>query len=404
VTHFSYQAMSMNGESRQGVLAAGSPVELRRMLREQGLQLMSANPVNKARAVKVLTGSGGISKNDILQVTSQFAIMAQAGVDLASALQMLSLECTHPKLKQVLSAVHDRVSSGESIAEALRSQGKVFGESYIASVAAGEASGKLPMVLARLTQLLRADIRLISTIRSLLAYPTILLVVSLSVMNAMIFFVLPTFADVFEKMGIPLPGITRFLLDVAMIAKAYGLWIGMGVAGGIGAFAYFGSLSAGKYWIDRILLQIPVISIITRNICVGRSFRLLGTMIESGVPLLEALARCEEATTHSVYRQLFHDIKEEVINGRTMSGALGQCPYVPPAAASMVATGERTGNLGSVLQLLGEHYESDAETRFKDFATYAEPAMVIFVGALVAVVVLSLVIPMFDFTSAAGNQ
>ncbi len=400
---FAYQAMTMGGESRSGVIAAGSPIELRRILREQGLQLLSANPVTVKSFERSTGGRSRISKNDLLQVTSQFAIMAQAGVDLASALKMLALESPHPKLRAVLASVHDRVSAGESIAEALRSQGKVFDDAYIASVAAGEASGKLAMVLGRLTQLLRADIKLASTVRALLAYPMILLVVSLSVLIALVFFVLPTFADVFSKMGIPLPAITQFLLDVSSLFKQQGHWIGLGALGGIGAFLYFVKSEDGRIWKDRTLLRVPLLSVISRNISVGRSFRLLGTMVDSGVPLLESLGMCEKAATNSVYRDLFRAIREDVINGKTMSGALAKSEFVPPAASSMVATGERTGNLGSVLQLLGEHYENDAESRFKDLATYAEPAMVIFVGAIVATVVLALVIPMFDFTSAAGN-
>jgi type II secretory pathway component PulF len=399
---FSYRAMSMDGQSRQGIASAGSPMELRRILREQGLALLSAQSIKATSAGRVSHGRSGISKNDLLQVTSQFAIMAQAGVDVASALQMLSMECSHPKLRRVLVSVHERVSSGESIAEALQSHREVFGESYIASVAAGEASGKLALVLGRLTQLLRADIRLVSTIRSLMAYPLILLVVSTSVMTALVFFVLPTFADVFAKMGIPLPTITQVLLDGSSFVQFHGIWVGLGVLGVVAGLVYLAKLPAGRLWMDRTLLRVPVVKGISRPICVGRSFRLLGTMIESGVPLLESLGRCEEASSNLVYRELFRHIKEEVINGRSMSGALSQSPDVPAAAASMVATGERTGNLGTVLQLLGEHYESDAESRFKDLATYAEPAMVIFVGAIVAVVVLSLVIPMFDFTSAAG--
>jgi type II secretory pathway component PulF len=399
---FTYQAMTMEGEARTGVVAAGSPVELRRVLREQGLQLLSATPAS-TRSSRLSTPRGRrISKNDLLQVTSQFAIMAQSGVDVASALHMLALECSHPKLRAVLAKVHERVSAGDSIAEALRSQASVFGEAYIASVAAGEASGKLALVLGRLTQLLRADIKLVSTVRSLMAYPIILLVVSMSVLVALVFFVLPTFADVFQKMGIPLPTITQVLLDVASTLKMYGIWIGLAVLGGGGALAYLARSAGGRLWIDRALLRLPLLSVITRNIAVGRAFRLLGTMVDSGVPLLESLGMSEKAATNSVYRQLFRDIREDVVNGRTMSGALARSAFVPPAAASMVATGERTGNLGTVLQLLGEHYENDAESRFKDLATFAEPAMVIFVGAIVATIVLALVIPMFDFTSAAG--
>jgi type II secretory pathway component PulF len=404
--NYSYQALSNVGQPTSGILAAPSLVELRRQLKEKGLYLVKADPISAAVPISRIgrSSSGKISQHDLLNLTSQFAIMAQAGVDIASALQMIASECAQPKIRQTLLRVHERVAAGESMSEALRGQSRAFGEVYVASIAAGEASGRIAPVLARLAQLLRADIKLASTVRGLLAYPIVLLTVSLSVLVALTFFVLPTFADVFDNMGIPLPGITLVLLAVSHFLTSNALIVVTVLAAAVGSTLAFARTDRGRLVIDQSVLKIPILSNITRYLVVGRLFRLMGTMLESGVPLLETLTLCQNSVRNKVYRDLFQEIKIDVTNGRGISGAISRSPWMPPAAAQMIATGERSGNLANVAQLLGEHYENEAETRFKDFATILEPALVIGVGSIVATVVLSLVLPMFDFAAAAEGR
>lgn len=403
---FHYQAVTGAGQSRSGVAPAASLAELRRRLREEGLILVSAAETSAAdgRRTSGAFFAKSISRGDVLNLTSQLAIMSQAGVDLASALDMLAAECEHPTLKKVLRSVHERVTAGERIHEALRKHPEVFDEAYAASVAAGEAAGKLHVVLARLAEMLSADIRLRSTLRGMLAYPVVLMVVSLGVLVSLVFFVLPTFAEVFQNMGVPLPALTAAMLEVSQALRANVVVVAGGVAAATGLFVFWLRTPGGRFAWHRALLRIPVLRGVTRYIAVGRAFRLLGTMVESGVPLMEGLGLCQNAVKNLVYRELFREIRQDVLSGKGMAQAIERSPYVPPAAASMVATGERTGNLGRVLELLGNHYESQAETRFRDVSTILEPAMVVFVGGLVATVVLSLVLPMFDFTAVGNSQ
>lgn len=402
---YSYEAMTGGGQAKSGTAAAASTSELRRQLREQGLFLVRASELSSAVAERKRGFSfvgKRISKADILNMTSQLAIMAQAGIDLASALQMLAMECQNESLKRVLESVHERVSAGEAVHEALRKQSQVFGEAYVASVAAGEAGGNLPQVLNRLAQLLRADIRLRGALRAMIAYPAVLVVVSGSVLVALVFFVLPTFSEVFENMGVTLPMLTQVMLDVSRgMMDHYYVLVAVVVAAVFGLRFLLKNPIGRQYW-DRAILRIPILQGISRYLNMGRAFRLLGTMVESGVPLMEGLGFCQSSIRNSVYRGLFQEIRQDVLGGSGMAAALSRSPYVPPAAGSMIATGERTGSLGRVLDLLGEHYENEAETRFRDFATILEPALVVMVGGLVATVVLSLVLPMFDFT-AIGN-
>jgi type II secretory pathway component PulF len=403
--NYQYIAKSSTGETLSGVLAASSPARVHEQLREQELFVISVRPVASAAALLGRTGRlrrrRGVSKRDLLALTSQLAIMSRTGVDLASALGNVSQQCSNPALKKILQRVHEGVLSGQSVSRALSSYEDVFGQSYVASVAAAEAAGRLPDVLDRLAKLLRSELRMRSTLCTLLAYPLLLMSVSAIVVLALVFFVLPQFAGVFEQLEVPLPAITQFLVHVSCELRGrYWLWGGFSIAA-IAAIVVFRRSPTGRKCLDRLLLNLTFVRNVTRSLLIGRTFRLLGTMIESGVPLLEGLQLTRSSIRNSLFKELFDTLEEEVVNGRGLGSTFLACPFVPPAAAQMIATAERTGTLASVTQLMGDYYEEEGETRLRELATVLEPLIIVVMGVVVAFVVMSVMLPVFDFATAA---
>ena len=401
--HYEYTAKSTMGETSTGVLTATSPSEVRQLLRERNLFAVSVKPVGGGRRHPGRAGNSRwgsrVSKKDLMALTSQLAVMSRAGVDLATALHDVGEQCTKPMLKKILGRIHEDVLSGKPVSTALGNYQHVFGRSYVAAVAAAEAAGRLPDVLKRLASLLRTDLRMRSTLRTLLAYPILLASVSALVLFGLMFFVLPQFARVFEQLDVPLPAITRLLVGISAELRArYWLW-GALAAGAIVGLVAFLSSTTGRRWFDGLLLKLALVRDVTQSLLVGRAFRLLGTMLESGVPLLQGIRLTRASIGNSVLREVFQDLEREVVNGRGLGDTFLTCPFVPPAAAQMIATAERTGTLATVAQLTGEFFEEEGETRLRDLATVLEPLIIIVMGVVVAFVVMSVMLPVFDFAA-----
>jgi type II secretory pathway component PulF len=402
---YEYSAKTSDGTTLQGSLVAVSVKDVQQQLREKGLFVVSAQPVGRRLATMgSLRRRGGrqrISKRDLVTLTSQLAIMTRSGVDLASALSNLATQASVPALRTILEDIHAEVIAGKPVAQALSTHEAVFGKSYIAGIAAAETSGRLPEVLNRLASLLRGELRLRSTLRALLAYPVVLASVSLGVVAGLVFFVLPQFAGVFKQMNLTLPAVTQSLISVSgELRTHWWLWGGLFAAASTGA-AIVAHSPEGKAWVQRTLLDFPVIRDITRSLWVGRAMRLLSTMLSSGVPLLDALRLTRASVQNVILDGFFQDLEQEVINGRGLASTFLGASFVPPAAAQMIATAEQTGTLATVMELVGEFYEEEGETRLRELSNILEPLIIILMGAVVAIVVMSVMLPIFDFATAA---
>jgi type II secretory pathway component PulF len=283
----------------------------------------------------------------------------------------------------------------------MQAQASLFGAAYVASVAAGEAAGKLPEVLNRLSQFQRSEIRVRATIRTLLAYPILLSAVSSLVVLGLVTFVLPKFVKIFAQFDVALPVVTRVVVSISDLLRQHLLlWLPVVIAAFIGLMISRNVDAGRKHW-DAAMLNLPVLRDITRAFYIGRTFRLLGLMIESGVPLLEGLKLTRNSIRNMLYRQLFDDLEESILNGRGLANSLISAGFVPPVAAEMVLTAEKTGTLGMVAELMGEHYEEEGESKLRELATILEPLIIVAMGVIVATIVLAVMLPMFDIATMA---
>lgn len=341
-----------------------------------------------------------ITRSDVLMVTSQLAVMCQTGLDLAEAIRVAASACRHPGMSRILSAVYDDISAGVKPSVALeRHGGRELGAAYVASIAAAEASGTVTEVLQRLAEMLRNEIRMRNGIVAAISYPAILLGVAFVVVNALIFFVLPQFSKVFEQMGRPAPPLTRFLLDGSSFMRSYWPAIALIAVVVVVGGTQLWRLPAARRYVDWFVLHAALLRSATRSLYAGRAFRLIGTLLQSGVPLLDAVRLCRGSVRNALFRQFFDRIESDVVTGKGLAGAVGEADFVPAGASQMLATAERTGKLGYVLSLIGEHFEDEGEQRLRQIVRLAEPAVIVFLGGIVGVVVLAVILPLLDIST-----
>ena len=401
---FVYTAKSKLGDIQSGHITAADIEAAKRALREQSLFPIDIRKKVANSPLRALFGSrerAALSRRDLLSVTTQLAIMTRSGVDLASSFNSLANQCSNPAMRKILAQVHKDVTGGKSISDAMHAQAAIFGDAYVASVAAGEAAGKLPEVLNRLAQFQRSEMRVRATVRTLMAYPLLLTGVSSLVVIGLVTFVLPKFVDIFGQFEVSLPMITQVVVAVSdTLRKHMLIWAPLLIAAIVGLIVSRNVEAGRKKW-DYAMLNVPVLRDITRAFYIGRTFRLLGLMIESGVPLLEGLKLTRNSIRNYLYKKLFDDLEESILNGRGLANSLINAGFVPAVAAEMVLTAERTGTLGMVTELMGEHYEEEGESKLRELATLLEPLIIVAMGVVVATIVMAVMLPMFDIATMA---
>ncbi|MCC6492037.1 MAG: type II secretion system F family protein [Pirellulales bacterium] len=351
------------------------------------------------RAPAAIVRKSKVPKAEIADMTAQLAIMTQSGLDLSSALNSLAAQCERPALAEVLRDVNELVHGGNTLSESLKTYPDVFDGAYVATVAAAEASGRMAEVLKQLAAMQRSELRLRQSIKALLTYPILLTAIAGTVISILVVFVLPRFADIFAQYEVDLPMVTQILLAIATEAKVrWWLWapaVGAAVAGAVA----WRMTENGRRIIDRWMLKAPTVGGVARPLFTGRLCTLLGLLLNSGVPLLDGLRLCRQAASNCVFKDLIGELADSVLNGRGMGAALLNAEAVPTSAREMIITGERTGKLAEVAQLLGVHYEEEAENRMKQVVRVLEPLITVVMGAVVAVVVLAVMLPIFDLSS-----
>lgn len=403
--HFQYQAKSNHGQLANGVIEAATLADARRNLRDQGLFILEitqgkANQI--AKSFSKSNSSGSVKKSDLLMFTTQLTIMSQAGIDLAEALQSVAEQCKNQTLKAALIQIHEDVTEGQAVSIAMGKHENIFGTAYIASIAAGEASGTLVQILLRLSELLRNEIRLTNTIRGVVSYPLVLMSVAVIVVFALIFFVLPQFAIVFRDLGKTPPPMTELILNFGLFIRTNTLYLGIaGAVGGV-LLVRFALSEHAKLFRDNLILNNFLLRKATRPLITGRTFRLLGTMIQSGIPLLDAVRLCRSSIKNVLFRKLYDAIEKDILDGKGIGNAIAQHDFVPAGAAQMMMTAEQTGKLGEVSQSIGEFYEDEGEENIRQLSKMLEPAIIVVMGAIVAFVMLTIMLPLLDVSTASS--
>ena len=417
---FRYKALDGHGKSVSGMLDTETARTLRSELRKQSLFLSEyaeqsiggSGDVVQATGKKE-TGSKEISFSlfrrvkpaHIAEMTRGLATLLHAGVPLTDSLGSMAEQVEQDQLKQVMAQVRKSVNEGTALHLALREHPSVFQDVYANMVEAGERSGTLELVFARLSEFVEAQVRLQTTVISALIYPIVMIVVSLVVVSGLMIFVVPQLVDVIVEQGGQLPWITKALIFTSSLFVNY-WWLLLGLLiGGIFSFGKWKRTEKGRLRWHQITLRLWVAGPLTRKIVIARFSRTLGTLMASGVPLLDAMDIAKSVTNNAVYENLIEDARVAIRDGESIANALSASNKFPPMVLQMIAIGERTGEVESMLDKVAASYELQADTTISRLMVLLEPFLILFLGGMVAAIVFAIILPMLEMNNALrGNR
>lgn len=393
---YEYEALDPRGRTRRGVMTGDGPRQVRQQLREQGLTPVALQPVREEAAAGGRRRRGRLSSADLAVVTRQFATLVASGLTVEEALRALVAQSEGARLRRILSGVRALVMEGASLTEAIGAYPEAFPGIYRASVMAGEQSGRLGEVLERLAAYIEAREVLRQRVGLALVYPVILVVVAFAIVMFLFAYVMPKVIRVFEDTGQALPLLTRVFVALTDAVQQYGLWAALALAlGGAGLAAWL-RLPGPRLRFHALLLRLPGIRRLSRGLNTARMARTLAIMVGSGVPLLNAMQAAGEVLGNLVLRRALEAAAMEVREGVSLHRALARSGQFPPILVQMVASGEASGQLGEMLEKAAVTHEREMEARVGVLVGLFEPMMILLMGAIVLLIVLAILLPIFD--------
>lgn len=413
---FEYRGLNAAGKPESGMKEADSPKTLRALLRKDGIFLtdvvgqaegsIKAGTRAKAKAGAGSTdinlrklGGGNVNTDDIAVMTRQLATLLKAGVSLVEALTAMVDQVEKEKLKRILSDVKQRVNEGSSLADALNHHVKVFGPLFVNMIRAGESSGALDAVLLRLAEFTEGQARLRQKITGTMIYPAIMLVIGGGVLIMLMTVVVPKVTKIFDDMKVNLPWTTKLLIASSNFLQDYWFFVVPTLIGAAVAFVHWTRSEKGKPQWDRLVLKVPVFGPLIRQLSVARFARTLATLLKSGVPLLSALDIVKNVITNTTMSAVIDTARDAIREGESIANPLKKSGEFPPLVYHMVGIGERSGQLEDMLLNVAESYESSVEVRIGALTALLEPMMIVLMGAVIAFVAFSILMPILQMNS-----
>jgi type IV pilus assembly protein PilC len=397
---FAYKALDAKGASMSGQVDGTSKAEVAATLRNKGLTVVDLNEVKKGLAsIDLFAGMQRVKSKDLTVFSRQFATMINSGLSMLRALSVLEEQTENKKLAEVIASVRADVEAGISLSDALEKHPKVFSRLYVSMVRAGEIGGILDEVLNRLAAQLEKDDSIKRAVKSAMVYPIMIGCFAIIVLIGMVLFLIPIFAGMYKQMGnAKLPMLTRIMVGVSNVMKSWrGAIVLAVIIGVVIAVRKVKATPQGTMAWDRFKLNIPMgIGEIMRKMAVARFSRTLGTLISSGVPILQALEITGKAAGNALIEKVMMDVQTNVKEGQTISEPLQGVSVFPEMVVQMIAVGEETGSLDQMLQKVADFYEDEVNAAVKSLTSILEPIMMLGVGALVGTVVISMYLPIFN--------
>ncbi|MEJ7759049.1 MAG: type II secretion system F family protein [Gemmatimonadaceae bacterium] len=395
MTTFTYTARSFSGDIRTATLEAASRDDVVAQLRRQRLNVVKIDEATPKKPKR-----GHIKMRDIVIFTRQFSTMINAGLPLVQALTILAEQSQNKTLSDITRKVVFDVESGNTVADALGKHPQAFSGLYVNMVAAGEAGGILDTILMRLATFMEKNDALIRKVKSAMIYPGVIMSVAGMAITVLLIFVIPVFENLFSSAGLALPLPTRVVMGASRFLKSYWFVVLGVVAAAVFMFKRYRATSNGKLKIDKFLLRVPVLGDVLRKSAVSRFTRTLGTLISSGVSILDGLEITAKTAGNRVVQDAIMESRASIAGGDTISAPLKKSGVFPPMVISMIAVGEQTGGLDEMLAKIADFYDEEVDAAVSNLLSLLEPVMIVFLGIVVGGMVVAMYLPIFDMINA----
>jgi len=397
---FNWEAKSNSGEIKKGTLEAASPEAAFATLRRQGYNPTKVKAKPRELKINIPGFSEKINDRDIVIFTRQFATMIDAGLPLVQCLEILGGQTENKSFGKTIDAIRNDVESGASYAEALGKHPKVFDDLYVNMVAAGEVGGILDTILARLSAYMEKAMALKKKVKAAMVYPATILAVAVVVVGVLMVFVIPKFADMFTGMGGELPTLTVMVINMShFMASIKMLFVVAALVLLFLLLKRYYSTRNGRLRMDRIFLRAPVFGPLIRKVAVAKFTRTLGTMLSSGVPLLDALDICAKTAGNRVVEEAVITTRNSISEGKTIAEPLEDTGVFPPMVVQMISVGEATGALDAMLNKIADFYDEEVDTAVAALTSLMEPMLMVFLGGAVGFVVIAMYLPIFKMAT-----
>lgn len=390
---FEYSARTRSGETRAGTIKAKNREEAINLLRQQGLILTS---LREKKSTGVFGFGGKVKDKELAIFTKQFSVMIDAGLPLVQCLDILASQQENKFFANVLEQVRNDVEQGSTLADAMKKHPKVFDDLYTNLIAAGEAGGILDVIMQRLSIYIEKAYKLKASFKSAMTYPVTVITIAILIVALILWKVIPAFASMFAGLGAELPLPTRVVISLSHFVVNFGGWIILFFFLVFMGIRKFYQTETGRKLIDGMVLKLPIMGIIFKKIAVARFSRTLATLVSSGVSILEGLMITAKTAGNKIVEDAVLEARLQVEQGKTISEPLKNTKVFPPMVVQMIAVGEQTGALDTMLSKIADFYEDEVDQAVAQLMSLLEPVMIVVLGGLVGGIVVSMYLPIFS--------
>ena len=397
---YEWKGRDRNGAAQTGVLIADSKDAVAAALRRQAIVVTAVKEKGKEIALPRI--GGGVDAKSIAIFTRQFSVMIDAGLPLVQCLDILGQQQDNKAFQKIILQTRQDVEAGSSLAEAMRKHPQAFDDLYVNMVAAGEAGGILDTILQRLSTYIEKNVKLQQQVKSAMIYPVAVITIAVIVIYIILWKVIPVFASLFISLGAQLPFLTRIIVAASRFVGRFWWLIFLLLFAAFFALRQYYQTPQGRYTIDKLLLKLPVLGPILRKIGVARFCRTLGTLLASGVPVLEALDITARTAGNAVLEEAILTVRKEVEEGKSLADPLAKTEEFPAMVCQMIGVGEQTGAMDTMLSKIADFYEDEVDAAVDGMMKLIEPVMIAFLGGVIGTIVVAMYLPMFQLISKIG--
>ena len=397
---FRYTGKTRAGAPQRGEIEASDRASATAVLRQRQILVTSIRPKSKELQIKIPGLGSKITEQAVVIFTRQFATMIEAGLPLVQCLDILARQAENKEFARVIGQVKTDVESGDSFADALRKHPRVYSDFYVNMVEAGETGGILDTILARLAGYMEKAAALKSQVKGAMIYPAVIIGIAIIVVVFLLLYVIPVFADMFASFGGTLPAPTRFVMFLSDLVKDYILYVIPLVGVLIWLFKRFYKTEKGRLTVDTLLLKLPVFGPLIQKVAVAKFTRTLGTLVSSGVPIIDGLEITARTAGNKVVEGAVLSIISSIKEGQTIAEPLGRQAIFPPMVVQMIEVGENAGALDAMLNKIADFYDQEVDTAVAALTKLMEPMLMVFLGTVIGGMVVAMYLPIFKIAGA----